>query len=295
MTQLKTLTIIAIAGLMGACSRPAAQFTHAGGQKAPSLVQFTNQSEKAETYEWDFGDGNTSKEASPTHRYLSSGNYTVKLKAMKDNKARVKEHRLLIEPPSKCLVDIETEFGHMLVELYDATPKHQENFIKLVDQGFFDSLMFHRVIEGFMIQGGDPDSKRAKPGQQLGAGGPGYTIPAEFVDTLVHTKGSLAAARQGDQVNPQKRSSGSQFYIVQGRPLTAPQLDLLEAQKNIRYSTAQREIYLKSGGTPFLDKEYTVFGRVIEGLDVLDQLAATKVDSFDRPKKDVRMKMKVIR
>ncbi|NUQ24007.1 MAG: peptidylprolyl isomerase [Saprospiraceae bacterium] len=295
MTQLKTLTIIAIAGLLGACSRPVAQFTHAGGQKAPSLVQFTNQSEKAETYEWDFGDGNKSTEASPTHRYLSSGNYTVKLKAMKDKKARIKEHRLLIEPPSKCLVDIETEFGHMLVELYDATPKHQENFIKLVDQGFFDSLMFHRVIEGFMIQGGDPDSKRAKPGQQLGSGGPGFTIPAEFVDTLVHTKGSLAAARQGDQVNPQKRSSGSQFYIVQGRPLTAPQLDLLEAQKNIRYSTAQREIYLKSGGTPFLDKEYTVFGRIIEGLDVLDQIAATKVDSFDRPKKDVRMKMKVIR
>ncbi|MBL7792384.1 MAG: peptidylprolyl isomerase [Saprospiraceae bacterium] len=295
MTQLKTLTIIAIAGLLGACSRPVAQFTHAGGQKAPSLVQFTNQSEKAETYEWDFGDGNKSTEASPTHRYLSSGNYTVKLKAMKDKKERIKEHRLLIEPPSKCLVDIETEFGHMLVELYDATPKHQENFIKLVDQGFFDSLMFHRVIEGFMIQGGDPDSKRAKPGQQLGAGGPGFTIPAEFVDTLVHTKGALAAARQGDQVNPQKRSSGSQFYIVQGRPLTAPQLDLLEAQKNIRYSTAQREIYLKSGGTPFLDKEYTVFGRVIEGLDVLDQIAATKVDSFDRPKKDVRMKMKVIR
>jgi cyclophilin family peptidyl-prolyl cis-trans isomerase len=291
----KILTITAIAGLLGACSRPVAQFTHAGGQKAPSLVQFTNQSEKAETYEWDFGDGNTSKDASPTHRYLSSGNYTVKLKAMKDKKARIKEHRLLIEPPSKCLVDIETEFGHMLVELYDATPKHQENFIKLVDQGFFDSLMFHRVIEGFMIQGGDPDSKRAKPGQQLGAGGPGFTIPAEFVDTLVHTKGSLAAARQGDQVNPQKRSSGSQFYIVQGRPLTAPQLDLLEAQKNIRYSSAQREIYLKSGGTPFLDKEYTVFGRVIEGLDVLDQIAATKVDSFDRPKKDVRMKMKVIR
>lgn len=287
--------VVLIALGFGACSRPVANFTYNGKEKAPALIQFENKSDKAETYVWDFGDGNTSTDATPSHRYTSSGNYVVKLTAQKGGKSRAKEERISIGAPEHCLVEIQTNYGNMIVQLFDATPKHQENFIKLADQGFFDSLLFHRVIEGFMIQGGDPDSRRARPGQPLGSGGPGFTIPAEFVDTLAHIKGALAAARQGDQVNPQKRSSGSQFYIVQGRPVTGPQLDLTEAQKGMRYSTAQRKVYIEQGGTPFLDKEYTVFGRVIEGLDVLDKIAAVKTDANDRPKEDVRMKIRVIR
>ena len=146
-----------------------------------------------------------------------------------------------------------------------------------------------------MVQGGDPDSKGARAGQGLGSGGPGYTIEAEFVDSLVHLKGAIAAARTGDAANPQKRSSGSQFYIVQGQPMTEDMLDRIEAQKGIRYSKEQREAYLEVGGTPFLDREYTVFGKVIEGLDVLDKIAAAQTDGRDRPVKDIAMKIRLIR
>ena len=143
-----------------------------------------------------------------------------------------------------------------------------------------------------MIQGGDPNSKNAKPGQQLGMGDPGYTIEAEFVDSLVHVKGALAAARTS---NPQKRSSGSQFYIVHGSPTSDAQLNQIEGARNFRYSKAQRDAYQKSGGTSMLDREYTVFGQVIQGLDVIDKIAAQPTSPGDRPVKDVKMKVKVIK
>ncbi|GJM36265.1 MAG: hypothetical protein DHS20C18_52660 [Saprospiraceae bacterium] len=282
--------------LFASCSRPVANFTYQGNTKAPTRIKFENSSEKAETYEWNFGDGTTSQEAEPTHRYLNSGNYTVTLKATNQkNQSKVKAEKLVIESPKQCLVLLETDFGDMLIELFDATPKHQDNFIKLVEQGFFDSLLFHRIINGFMIQGGDPNSKGAKPNQPLGSGGPGYTIPAEFVDSLVHIKGMLAAARTGDNVNPKKNSSGSQFYIVQGRKLSAVDLDRMEATKGFRYSKEQREAYMSLGGTPQLDREYTVFGRVIEGLDVIDIVAQQPTGQYDRPREDIRMKITVIR
>lgn len=262
---------------------------------APAELTFENQSEKAEAYEWDFGDGKTSTEADPVHRYRSSGNYLVRLNALQGKKRRVTEQRIQILAPEKCLLELETEFGTMLIELSDATPQHRDNFSKLVEEGYYDNLLFHRVIQGFMIQAGDPNSRNADPGQQLGMGGPGYTVPAELVDTLLHLKGALAAARTGDQVNPQKRSSGSQFYIVQGSPQADDMLDRVEAQKGIRYSTEQREQYKKLGGTPFLDREYTVFGRVIEGLDVIDKIAATPTGASDRPREDVRMIIRLIK
>lgn len=287
--------LLAGATLLFSCNRPIARFTHSGMNMAPAAIEFSNQSEKAERYEWHFGDGTISTEATPTHEYKSSGFYTVELKAIQGKKTRSSKMELSIKPPNKCLVEIETDYGTMLVELFDSTPKHQENFVKLVEQHYFDSLMFHRVINGFMIQGGDPDSRRARPGQALGSGGPNYTVQAEFADTLIHLKGMLAAARQGDQVNPQKRSSGSQFYIVHGRPVNDQMLDQLESQKGKRYSTAQRQDYLKYGGAPFLDWEYTVFGRVIKGLEVIDEIAAVQTDPRDRPTKDVRMKIRQIK
>ncbi|MGB3198330.1 MAG: peptidylprolyl isomerase, partial [Saprospiraceae bacterium] len=169
------------------------------------------------------------------------------------------------------------------------------NILKLADQGYYNDLIFHRVINNFMIQGGDPNSKNASPGTQLGSGGPNYTIPAEFNKDLIHKKGALAAARTGDQVNPEKKSSGSQFYIVHGAKQNANAINRIEDQKGIKYTEAQKKIYEENGGTPFLDMEYTVFGEVIDGLDVIDKIASTSTSRGDRPETDIKMKIVVLR
>lgn len=238
------------------------------------------------------------------------------------------------------LVTIKTKYGDMVAILYDETPKHKENFIKLASQHYYDSLLFHRVIEGFMIQGGDPDSKKAAMSQRLGNGGPGYTIPAEFNSKLIHEKGALAAARLGDAMNPDRASSGSQFYIVHGTKHTEEQLKVdpdkfnralqqfFQKPENAAYrdsintfiqnrdepgfkayldklrpvvekqlgSSVERDIspetvkkYSTLGGTPMLDGQYTVFGKVIGGLEVIDKIAAAPRDQFERPLEDVRM------
>ncbi len=182
---------------------------------------------------------------------------------------------------------IETEFGNMTVKLYDSTPKHKANFIKLAKEGYYKDLLWHRVIPGFMIQGGDPDSRNAPAGQQLGAGGPGYTIPAEV--GKYHFKGALAAARTGDQANPEKRSSGSQFYIVQGQSITTEQLENTVMSNGSKYMKEDIKRYATNGGTPFLDGNYTVFGEVTAGLDVIDKIAAAQCDQMNRPLKDIKM------
>jgi peptidyl-prolyl cis-trans isomerase B (cyclophilin B) len=242
------------------------------------------------------------------------------------------------------IVTIKTKFGDMVAILYDETPKHKENFIKLAKEHYFDSLLFHRIIDGFMIQGGDPDSKRAPAGQRLGNGGPGYTVEAEIRPNLFHEKGALAAARLGDQMNPTKASSGSQFYIVHGKKFSEMELKL-DQQK---FSTALQQFFQKPenkpyydslgkfyqagdqkgyetyvfrlkpviekqtgvslekeilpeivkaystvGGTPMLDGQYTVFGKVIKGLDVIDKIATQAKEPADRPLEDVRMKVTV--
>jgi cyclophilin family peptidyl-prolyl cis-trans isomerase len=197
-----------------------------------------------------------------------------------------------IEPSEKVVkFVIHTDHGDMKGFLYNETPKHRDNFKKNVEQGYYDGLLFHRIISGFMIQGGDPDSKTAKPGQRLGGGGPGYTVPAEFNQALIHKKGALSAARTGDQVNPQKASSGSQFYIVQGKKQAASQL----SQSPMKYTDAQKQIYETIGGTPFLDGGYTVFGEINEGLDVIDKIAAVQKDANDRPLQDVKMTIKIVK
>ena len=185
---------------------------------------------------------------------------------------------------------LETEYGTRTIELFSTTPKHKNNFKKLSKEGYYDGLLFHRVIKGFMIQGGDPDSKTAAPQQPLGGGGLGYTIPAEIA--IPHFRGMLSAARQGDDVNPKKESSGSQFFIVQGSPVTDEELNIMEKSKGIKYSPAQREKYKKLGGSPMLDGEYTVFGEVESGLDAIDKIAEVEKDSRDRPLKDIKMTIK---
>jgi peptidyl-prolyl cis-trans isomerase B (cyclophilin B) len=242
------------------------------------------------------------------------------------------------------LVSIKNEFGEIKVKLFDETPEHKNNFLKLVSEGFYNDLLFHRVIENFMIQGGDPESKNAQPGARLGGGGPDYTLPAEFVPEYFHKKGALAAARTGGPSNPEKRSSGSQFYIVQGKIFRHGELDTMAIkinqqrkdmllreklgtmndelnafkEKNDRegfnlllaetrekvdstyaegaqftFSPEQRETYTTIGGYPSLDGEYTIFGEVVEGLEVLDKIAAVEVDQNNRPLMDVKMKIEL--
>lgn len=253
---------------------------------------------------------------------------------------------------SKETILISTEYGNMKLKLYNETPLHRDNFIKLIKQGFYDSLLFHRVINQFMIQGGDPDSRTGNDTTALGNGDVDYWIPAEFNKKLYHKKGALAAAREGDDINPNKESSGSQFYIVMGKTFDSAALKKIELRINksliqkINYNVAfsgksmelkkyytrlsieektdslnfasrqlvdpisidrynktahftftaeQKKIYATEGGTPHLDMNYTVFGEVVEGLEVIDKIAAVKKDKNDRPIQNIRMKVSIIK
>ena len=184
---------------------------------------------------------------------------------------------------------LKTTFGDIVIALYNDTPRHKANFEKLVNEKFYDGVLFHRIIKGFMIQGGDPDSKTAKPGQHLGAGDVGYTIPAEFVPAHFHKRGAVAAARMGDNVNPQKASSGCQFYIVDGTVYDNNKLDMIAARTGKTFTSEQYQAYTTEGGAPFLDGDYTVFGEVVRGMTVVDKIAAQQKDGSDRPLEDIKI------
>ncbi|MBK7408633.1 MAG: peptidylprolyl isomerase [Saprospirales bacterium] len=296
----KYLILLAPLGLLiasqGCTPSPAAKFeASAVTQAAPVEIQFTNQSQNAERYEWDFGDGQTSVEESPAHTYQAFGNILIQLKAYQGELVSIDSVFIDIPEPPRRRAVIETAFGSMTVELSNRTPQHRDNFVKLVEQQYYDSLLFHRVMKQFMIQGGDPDSRTAVANQVLGQGGPGYTVPAEFVNDLVHTKGALAAARLPDQVNPEKASSGSQFYLVQGQQVTEQMLGQIEQVRRFQYSPEQKAAYLQAGfGTPSLDREYTVFGYVVEGIEVIDKITESQTDMNNRPLEDIRMKIHMI-
>ena len=292
-----TIGVLVVISLFLVSCAPVANFTYDQNinTTAPANISFKNKSKKAESYEWDFGDGKTSNEETPSHQYFKPGDYTITLKAIKEGKISTYTQNIKIESPEECLVEIETSMGTMIVLLYSATPNHRDNFIKLAEEGFYDDLLFHRVMSGFMIQGGDPNSKNASPNKQLGNGGPGYQIDAENVDSLFHHKGAIAAARTPDRVNPKRRSSGSQFYIVQGNVLTDEQLDQWERKKGMKFSEKARNAYKTIGGTPHLDGDYVVFGKVLSGMEVIDKIAATPTGGGNRPTQDVKMKIRVIR
>ena len=212
--------------------------------------------------------------------------FTIVVSAQKDSTLRKKDR--------KRDVLLVTDQGDITIRLSNATPLHRDNFLKLVKVGYYDNVLFHRVIRNFMIQTGDPNSKDAAPGIPLGNGGPGYTIPAEFVPSLFHKKGAIAAARMGDNVNPAKASSGSQFYFVQGNIFSDVGLDSLEIYRlNGKKIPAEiREVYKTIGGTPHLDQGYTVFGEVIRGLETVDKIAAVKTSTGmdrDRPLEDIKI------
>lgn len=288
----KFLTLIGFIALTAACNRPISKFTASPTEvPAPAEIQFHNESEKANFYKWTFGDGDSSFLENPTHTYYKPGEYEVTLQAINEKKSRIQTQTIMITSPEKSLVEIQTPYGNLIVELYDDTPQHKQNFLELTRKGFYDSLLFHRVIDGFMIQGGDPESRGASSNARLGAGGPGYQIPSEMQANHKHIKGALAAARQGDAVNPERKSSGSQFYIVHGGEVTRDQLSTYSQRNRIDYQEDEIEEYLKHGGTPFLDGQYTVFGRVIKGFDIIDKIAQTPTGPGDRPVEDVTMKV----
>ena len=192
-------------------------------------------------------------------------------------------------------IELITTEGVIILRLSDSTPEHRNNFLRLVKSHYFDSILFHRVIKGFMIQAGDPASIRAEAHKPLGAGGPDYTLPAEFVPSLFHKKGALAAARKGDAENPARRSSGSQFYIVHGRTFTDHELDSVELVRlqGRKISAERREYYKTIGGTPQLDGNYTVFGEVVSGQEVVDKIAIMPVSTgpdVNRPLQDIRIR-----
>ena len=200
---------------------------------------------------------------------------------------------------------IKTSMGDITIALYNETPLHRDNFIKLVKESYYDGVLFHRIIKGFMIQTGDPDSKTAKPGQRLGMGGPAERIPAEFVPTLYHKRGAAAAARAHEPPptlprerravaaardnNPAKASSGSQFYIVDGDVFPQDKLNMIAARTGKTFSPEQVQAYTTIGGAPFLDGDYTVFGEVVSGMEVVDKIAAQEKDGNDRPLQDIKI------
>lgn len=202
----------------------------------------------------------------------------------------------------RSVVRLETSAGIIRVALFDETPLHRDNFLRLVGGGFYDGTLFHRVIRDFMIQGGDPDSKQAPAGRKLGDGGPGYEVPAEIrLPDLYHWRGALAAAREGDEVNPERRSSGSQFYIVWGRSFGEGSLKKVRAAQQEMYGEDAEimtydmyQDYLQRGGAPHLDGGYTVFGEVIEGLKIVKEIQLVKTDENDRPEQDIVLKRAVV-
>jgi len=190
------------------------------------------------------------------------------------------------------VVLISTNKGDIKVKLYNDTPKHKENFIKIINDGTLEGTLFHRVIKGFMIQGGDPNSKNAGPDDRLGSGSLGYRVDAEFNTKYIHKKGALAAARDN---NPAKASSSCQFYLVQGKPASDAELNNIENTNGFKYTPEQRETYKTIGGAPFLDQGYTVFGEIVEGLEIVDAICAVETKPGDRPVEDVKMSVKVLK
>lgn len=293
-----SIIIFLLAGiaLILSCNRPLAHFQLENDHQAeiPNVIKFYNTSKNAEKYLWDFGDGTKSELVEPTHQYLHSGHYDVKLTVSNGKKSSDYKKHIHVLAPKTCHVLIKTNFGNMVVELYDNTPLHRDNFIHRVEQGFYQDLLFHRVIEGFVVQGGDQESRNAPLTQKIGSGISGNEINAEFNPENIHLKGALGAARMGDQINPEKKSDSSQFYIVHGSKVLPETLDHIEHSRNFRYSSAQKNAYETWGGTPQLDMEYTVFGKVVSGLEVLDAIAASKTNGEDRPLENVWMKLSVI-
>ena len=267
------------------CKSPVVTFQQSNTEASyeiPSRIHFENKSENITSQVWKVNGNPVSTDKDLDYTFFNSGRHTIELEARSGNKVIHRQQEIIIHPTEYCQVLIRTSEGDLVVRLNENTPDHLQQFISLVEDGYYNGIYFHRVIDDFMIQGGDNKSRqsgkrRAEP----------ESIAHEISSDRLHYRGALAAARLPDNVNPEKRSSGSQFYIVDGQSFTEEQFERTQSNLAMDYSEEQIEKYIELGGSPQLDGEYTVYGRLIYGFDVLDKIAEAATDNLDKPIKDI--------
>ncbi len=267
------------------CKTPVVTFQQSDTQASyeiPARIRFENKSENITSQVWKVNGNPVSTNKDLDYTFFSSGRHIIELEARSGNKVIHRQEEIIVHPTDYCQVLIKTSEGDLVVRLNEDTPGHLKQFSTLVDDGYYNGIYFHRVIDGFMIQGGDNKSRqggkrRAEP----------ESIPHEISVDWLHYRGALAAARLPDNVNPEKRSSGSQFYIVDGQSFTRKQFERTQSNLAMDYSEEQIEKYIELGGAPQLDGEYTVYGRLIYGFDVLDKIAEAATDNLDKPTEDI--------
>jgi len=268
--------------LATACSKPVANFLVEGDTQLTSTIAFTNNSSNAEKYIWKVNNEIVSEEKNLEYSFYESGRHSIQLTASKGNKSSSEISEVIIEPSSTCLVLLKTNYGNMVFTLNEETPSHLTNFVEMVNNGYYEGIVFHRVIDGFMIQGGDASLRQTKYNGIIPS-----VLSHEINNSQYHTRGSLAAARMPDNINPDKNSSSTQFYIVDGRSVDEDKLKDTESSKLINYTDNQIADYLKNGGAPQLDGEYTVFGSMLDGFEVLESISIVKTNEKDKPLEDV--------
>lgn len=276
--------IFLIFGLwLTSCSKPIADFVIISeNASVPSELKLENNSEGADAFIWKINGEVVSDSVDYSQNIYESGRYTIELIAQKGSQKKSNQKEIVFSAPQECLVLMKTSVGDLLLELSELTPNHRDNFLKLVESSYYDGIIFHRVIDGFMIQAGD-NSLRKSGDVPFSS----QKIDKEFRQELIHKKGALAAARMPDNINPNKQSSPTQFYIVKGTAQSESSVRNYEAGKLNDYSNEQIQAYLDYGGAPQLDGEYTIFGQLIDGFDVLDKISATNTDNRDKPIEDI--------
>ena len=279
---MRSILFFTILLLATACSKPVANFLVEGDTQLISPITFTNISTNAEKYTWKVDDKIVSEDVNLQYNFYESGRHSVQLIATKGNKSVSESNDVFINPPTTCLVLLKTNFGNMTLSLNEETPMHLQNFVEMVNSGYYEGVIFHRVMDGFMIQGGDDKLRKTKFKGKIPD-----VIQPEINNSLYHIRGALAAARMPDEINPGKNSSSTQFYIVDGRSVDEDKLKDTESSKLINYSDEQIEGYLSNGGAPQLDGEYTVFGFLVDGFDVLESISVVKTNERDKSLEEV--------
>lgn len=273
--------------LLSACSKPIADFTLKDAQKEnqlPLLLQADNTSSNASSYIWKLNGREVSTSANLEHPVYDSGRYIIELEAIEDGKTHIQKKEIIVYPTESCLLLMRTSHGDLVFELLEDTPLHLRNMEQLIESKYYNGLLFHRVIDDFMIQGGDNKSRSS--GRRYDEPKP---IDHEIITDYPHYRGALAAARMPDAINPERASSGSQFYIVDGREYDLERMRKVQRDKYFDYTEEQLLTYVDKGGAPQLDGEYTVFGYMKQGFEVLDKIATVRTDKYDRPVDDVKI------
>lgn len=264
--------------LATACSKPVANFLIEGDNQLPSELSLINKSSNADSFIWMVNGNVISEDENALFCFYESGLQTIELKAIKGSTEKIYSQSFYTEAPENCMVLLKTNLGDMVLSLSEQTPNHLSNFVKLVNNDYYTGVVFHRVIDGFMIQGGDQKLRKTPyKGDAIEA------FDNEIGNEMYHVRGALAAARMPDNVNPEKKSSGAQFYIVDGTPVDIEKLKDYESSQLINYTDDQINAYLKNGGAPQLDGEYTVFGHLVKGFDVLERISKVDTDEYNKP------------